>query len=256
MRRTIIATAMSLCVVCLAAVASSDTLILRDGTRVEGTVVGIAARTITFRHAGGESRRYPTSQVESLEFLSAERANPEAPNSHRLEAPAGTVLVLRTVEVIDSRYAGADQIFSALVQQDVFGDADGVLIPEGSSAQLLIRHMTSAGKTVSPEMVLDIQSITIEGRRYVVSTVDTRLESAAGIGQNKRTAEAIGGDAALGTIIGAVAGDGKSAAIGVLEGAAGGASAPVLTRGRDVQVPSETVLKFRLDKAVRLQAER
>jgi hypothetical protein len=256
MRRIIIAAAMSLGVVCLASVASPDTLILRDGTRVEGTVVGIAARTITFRHPGGESRRYPTSQVESLEFLSAERANPEAPSSHRLEAPAGTVLVVRTVEVIDSRYAGPDQIFSAIVEQDVFGDADGVLIPEGASAQLLIRHMTSGGKTGSPEIVLDIQSITIEGRRYLTSTSDMRLESGTGIGQNKRTAEAIGGGAALGTIIGAIAGGGKGAAIGVLVGAAGGAGAQVLTRGRDVQVPPETILKFRLDKAVRLQAER
>ena len=252
MRRVIIATAMSLCVVSL----SADTLVLRDGTRVEGTVVGIAARTITFRHAGGESRRYPTSQVEALEFLSAERANPEAPSSHRLEAEAGTVLVVRTVEMIDSRYAGPDQIFSAIVEQDVFGDAEGVLIPEGASAQLLIRHMTSGGATGSPEMVLDIQSITIEGRRYVVSTADMRLESATGIGQNKRTAEAIGGGAALGTIIGAIAGGGKGAAIGVLVGAAGGAAAQVLTRGHDVQVPPETILKFRLDKAVRLQAER
>jgi hypothetical protein len=252
MRRIIIATAMSLCVVCLAAVASPDTLLLRDGTRVEGTVVSIAGRTITFRHAGGESRRYPTSQVESLEFLSAERANPEALSSHRLEAPAGTELTVRTVETIDSRYAGPDQIFSAIFEQDVFGDSKGVLIPEGASAQLLIRHMTSGGTTGSPVMVLDIQSIAIDGRRYLASTADMRLESGNGIGQSKRKAEANGGGAALGTVIGATAG----AAVGVLVGAAGEERAPVLTRGHDVQVPSETILKFRLDKAVRLQAER
>jgi hypothetical protein len=256
MRKIIIATAMSMCSVSLAAFASADTLILRDGTRVQGTVVSMAARTITFRHAGGESRRYPTSQVESLEFLSAERANPEAPSSHRLEAPAGTELVVRTVELIDSGSAGPDQIFSAIVEQDVADDSDRVVIPEGSSAQLLIRHMTTGGKTGSPEMVLDIQSITIGGRRYLTSTADMRLESGTGIGQNKRTAEAVGAGAALGTIIGAIAGGAKGAAIGVLVGAAGGASAQVLTKGHDVRVPSETVLKFRLDKAVRLQAER
>ena len=61
MKRFIIATAMSLGVVSLAALSSADTLIMRDGTRVEGTVVGIAGRTITFRHADGVSRRYPTS---------------------------------------------------------------------------------------------------------------------------------------------------------------------------------------------------
>jgi hypothetical protein len=217
--------------------------------------VSIAARTITFRHADGVSRRYPTSQVEALEFLSAERANPRAVNSHRLEAPAGTELVVRTVETIDSRNVGADQTFSAIVEQDVKDASGRVIIPERSSAQLIIRQMSSGGKTGSPEMALDVQSITIDGRRYLVSTADMRLESGTGIGKNKRTAEAIGGGAALGTLIGTIAGGGKGAAIGVLVGAAGGAAAQVMTRGRDVQVPAETVLKFRLDKLVTLQAD-
>ena len=256
MRRIIIAVAMSVCVVSVASIASADTLVLRDGTRVQGTVTGIAARTITFRHADGVSRRYPTSVVEALEFLSAERANPQAVSGSRRETPAGTELVVRTVETIDSRNSGPDQIFSAIVEQAVADDAGRVVIPGGSSAQLLIRQMSSGGSTGSPEMVLDIQSITIDGRRYLVSTLDLTLESGTGIGKNKRTAETVGAGAVLGTIIGAIAGGGKGAAIGVLAGAAGGAGVQVLTRGRDVQVPSETVLRFRLDKAVRLQAER
>ena len=72
---------------------------------------------------------------------------------------------------------------------------------------------------------------------------------------NKRTAEAVGGGAVLGGIIGAIAGGGKGAAIGVLVGGAGGAGAQVLTRGHDVQVPAETLLTFRLDKPVMLQAD-
>jgi hypothetical protein len=256
MKRMVIATAMSLCVVSLAAIASADTLIMRDGTRVQGTVVGFAARTITFRHADGVSRRYSTSQVEALEFLSAERANPRAVNGRSLEAPAGTEFVVRTVETIDSRNAGADQTFSAVVEQQVTNASGHVIIPERSSAQLIIRQLSSGGATGSPEMVLDVQSITVDGRRYLVSTTDLMLESDTGIGKNKRTAEAIGGGAALGTIIGAIAGGAKGAAIGVLVGAAGGAGAQVLTRGRDVRVPAETILKFRLDKPVTLQPER
>jgi len=255
MRRIIIAAAMSLGVVCLASVASPDTLILRDGTRVEGTVVGIAARTITFRHPGGESRRYPTSQVESLEFLSADRANPRAVNSRRLQAPAGTELVVRTGETIDSRNAGANQTFSGIVEHAVTDGSGRVIIPERSSAQLMIRQMASGGATGSPEMVLDVQSITIAGRRYLVSTENMVVDRETGVGKNKRTAEAVGGGAVLGGIIGAIAGGGKGAAIGVLVGGAGGAGAQVLTRGHDVQVPAETLLTFRLDKPVMLQAD-
>ena len=253
MKRNVIACAMSLCMVSLAAIASADTLVMRDGTRVEGTVMGIASRTITFRHADGVTRRYTTTQVESLEFLSAERENPRAVNGRRLDAPAGTELVVRTVEVIDSRKGGADQHFSALVEKDVT-NAQRVIVPEGSSVQLVIRQVSSGGTTGSPEMVLDVQSITIDGRRYQVSTTDVTIESDTGIGRNRRTAETVGAGAVLGTIIGAIAGDGEGAAIGGVVGAAGGAGVQVLTRGRDVHVPAETVLTFRLDKAVTLQA--
>ena len=255
MKKFVIASAMGLCIVGSATPSSADTLVMRNGTRVQGTVVGIEARTITFRHADGVSRRYTTSQVQSLEFLSAERANPRAARGRQLEAPAGTQLVVRTVEMIDSRNSRPDQVFSAIIEEDVRDGSGRVLIPQRSSAQLVIREMTSGGQIGSPEMVLDLQSITVDGRRYLVSTNDVALESETGIGRNRRTAETVGAGAALGTIIGAIAGGGKGAAIGVLVGAAGGAGVQVLTRGSDVQVPAETALTFRLDRAVTLQAD-
>jgi len=255
-KRLVIAAVMSLCGLSLrAAVSSADTLVLRDGTRVQGTVESIAARTITFRDANGTSRRYPTTLVEGLEFFSADRVNPHAVNSRRLQAPAGTELVVRTVETIDSRTAGANQVFSGIVEQAVTDGSGLVIIPERSSAQLMIRQMSSGGATGSPEMMLDVQSITIAGRRYLISTEDMLLKSDTGVGKNRRTAEAVGGGAALGGIVGAIAGGGTGTAIGVLAGGAGGAGAQVLTRGRDVQVPAETLLTFRLDRSVSLQAD-
>ena len=254
MKRIVIAAAMSLCLVSLAATASADTLVLRDGTQIQGTVTGFAGRTITFRHADGMTRRYPTSQVEALEFLAADRTNPDTATGRTLEVPAGTELVVRTVEAIDSKTAGADQIFSAIVEQDVASAANRVIVPKGSSAQLMIRQLTSGGATGSPQMVLDIQSLTVGGRKYLVSTTDLTQDSDTGIGKNKRTAEAIGGGAAIGTLIGGIAGGGKGALIGVLVGAAGGAGVQVLTRGHDVEVPAETVLRFALDEPVTLRA--
>ena len=251
MKRIVIAMAMCLVAVSVATVSSADILVMRDGTRVEGTVVGIAARTITFRHADGTSRRYSTSQVEALEFLSAERANPNAVGSHRVEARAGTELVVRTVEMIDSRNSVADQVFSAIVEQDVDSDAR-VVVPAGSSAQLIIRQVSSGGATGSPEMALDIQSMTIAGRRYAVSTAEVMLKSSAGIGVTRRTAETTGA-AVRGTVIGVIAGA-QGAATGV--GAAGEAGAQVPTSGHELRVPPDTVIRFRLDKPLTLQAER
>lgn len=255
MRRSVKVAVTSVCVAFLALSASADTLVLRDGGRIDGTVVGLAAKTITFRDLNGVSRRYPTSDVEAVEFPSAERRDARSLSGLRLEAPAGTELMVRTVERIDSRNAGAGQAFSALVERDVMDDSGRVIIPERSSAQLVIRQISDGGTTGSPEMVLDIQSITIEGRRYLTSTTDLSLTSGTGIGKNKRTAETVGGAAVLGTVIGAVVGGGKGAAIGGLVGAAGGAGVQVATRGHDVQVPAETALHFRLDRAITLQAD-
>ena len=256
MKRIIIASAMTLCMVSLAAALSADTLVMRDGSRMHGTMLSINGRTITFRHDDGVLRRHSTSEVQAIEFVSADRVNPRATSGRSFEAPAGTELVVRTVELIDSRTAGADQIFSAIVEQDVTTGSGRVIIPERSSAQLIVRQVSSGGATGSPEMALDIRSITVDGRRYRVSTTDLVMENDKGIGKNTRTAESIGGGALLGTIIGAIAGGGKGAGIGAVIGAGGGAGAQVLTRGRDVQVPAETVLRFRLDQPVVLRAER
>jgi outer membrane lipoprotein SlyB len=66
----------------------------------------------------------------------------------------------------------------------------------------------------------------------------------------------VGGGAVIGTIIGAIVGHGKGAAIGAAVGAAGGAGAQVLTKGKQVIIPAETVLQFNLDQAVTLAPER
>jgi hypothetical protein len=87
MRSIVIATAMSLCVVSPATVVSADTLVMRDGSRIEGTVLAIAGRTITFKHADGGSRRYLINRVQSLEFFSADHDNPRAASARRLETP-------------------------------------------------------------------------------------------------------------------------------------------------------------------------
>ena len=255
MKRMIIASAMCICVASATA-ASADTLVLKDGTRIEGTIVGVVERTITFRRSDGVSRQYPASQVRAVEFLTLEGATARAPYAGGLAVPAGTELVVRTTEPIDSQNARTNQTFAALIEQRVENGTGNVIVPEGSHVRLIIRHLSSGGTSGSPEMALDIQSIDVDGRTYEVNTTDLTLESDTGIGKNKRTAETTGGGALLGTIIGAIAGGGKGAAIGAVVGAAGGATAQVLTRGHDVRVPAETVLRFQLDRAVVLQPER
>ena len=168
--------------------------------------------------------------------------------------PAGTAISVRTNEAVDSRNASEGQTYSAVIVDDVKGSSGEILIPKNSDAQLVIRKIATGGTTGSPELTLDLNSVTVNGRNYLVSTADVSKKGNSGIGKNKRTAEMVGGGAALGTLLGAIAGGGKGAVIGAIAGAAAGGTAQVLTKGKEVKVPAETVLKFKLDQPITLTA--
>jgi len=241
-----------------------DTLVLQNGTRISGVLVTRTSSTISFKNSRGVVHRYRVSQVQNVELTSTRQTsyhpqrNYGASNNDQQPEllPAGTQLVILTNEAIDSKTAASNQLYSAQVDQDVIDSSNELIVPKGSPAQLIIRTISSGGVTGSPEITLDIQSITVNGRRYNVTTADLTRKGSGGIGANKRTAEMIGGGAVVGTIIGAIAGHGKGAAIGAAVGAAGGAGAEVLTKGKQVIIPAETVLKFSLDQAVTLAPER
>jgi hypothetical protein len=93
---------------------------------------------------------------------------------------------------------------------------------------------------------------TVKWPYFPGDTSDLTEHGREGPGENKRTGEFVGGGAAFGTVLGAIAGGGKGAAIGALAGA----SAEVLTRGDHVRLPAETMLPFRLDLPVNLKQVR
>jgi len=168
--------------------------------------------------------------------------------------PIGTELSVRTNEAIDSKTASVGQTFSAVIAADVLDSSGAVAIPKGSDAQLIIRSTSGGSITSASDLVLDVDAVTVSGTRYLISTGDLEREGGQGVGANKKTAIMVGGGAALGTLIGAIVGGGKGAAIGAAIGAAGGVGTEVLTKGKQVQVPAETLLSFKLDQDLRLQA--
>ena len=258
MRKLVIAAAMSTCLLSQAAIASADLLFLRDGTRVSGTVISVAEGVLTFEDTLGAVRRYDVDRVDAVEFsLASQRSDVIAADGTRLAVlAAGTELAVRTTEAIDSSTAVVGQTFSAIVEHDIVSESRTLVVPAGSSAVLVVREISSGGITGSPDMVLDLESMTVSGRRYVVSTEDLERDTGTGIGANRRTAEVVGGGAAIGTIIGAIAGGARGAGLGALVGAAGGAAVQILNRGQDVRVPAETLLTFTLGAPASLHAAR
>ena len=165
--------------------------------------------------------------------------------------PAGTTFAIRTNEAITSEQMG--KTYSAQIEQDIIDQNGGLLIPKGSPAQLVIVRTSEGGMAGTSNMDLAIRSVTVRSRSYPITTATVQQRGKEGVGANRRTAEMVGGGAVLGTLIGAAVGGGKGAAIGAITGAAGGAAAQVLTRGKEINVPAETVLTFQLDQPWRLE---
>jgi hypothetical protein len=171
--------------------------------------------------------------------------------------PAGRTLEVRNNDSINSETAAPGQTYSAVVARDVTDSTGAVAIPRGSSATLVIREANGQGKIEGrSELVLDVGSVSMGGRIYRLETSDFVERGRQGVGENARTGKFVGGGAALGGIIGAIAGGGKGAAIGALSGAAAGGATQTVTRGHAVRVPAETVLSFRLEAPVRIREMR
>jgi hypothetical protein len=205
------------------------------------------------RAYGDRADRRPAPEYNNGPAYS-NRTDPGRPREELGVVPTATEFTVRTNERIDSTTATEGRTYSAQVARDVLDSNGAVLIPRGADAQLVIRNASQGGTINGPQLTLDVENVTIDGARYLVSTQDVQQGSEQNIGKNRRTAEMVGGGAVLGTLLGAIAGGGKGAAIGLIAGAAAGGTAQVLTRGKEVRVPAETVLTFRLDQPIRLQS--
>ena len=164
--------------------------------------------------------------------------------------PAGTTLQVRTTEQIDTQSMDG-RIFTGTIENDVRDTQGRLAIPRGATAELVVR------RDADNDLVLDLDSVTVNGRRYGVDATRNRVGGGvdirnSGIGANKETARNVGGGALLGAILGAAIGGGDGAAAGAAAGAAVGAGAQILTKGRRVNVPAETLLSYKLQSDMNL----
>ena len=257
------------------------TITMRDGSTLAGTVTATSPTEVTLAGDDNTAHTIPMTQVKSIEYDDAATAQNaggaqggappaqggKADSGHehhyhptRAEIhtktyvlAAGTKVPVRTEDAINSGTAVEGQTYAAEIAADVV-DANGdVVIPHGSNAQLVIRSASKGGRfRGASDLALDLQSVSVEGQQYTISTTDVQQKGRQGLGANKRTAEFAGGGAAFGAIIGALAGGGKGAAIGAGAGGGAGALTQILTKGGSIKVPAETVLTFQLDQAVQI----
>jgi hypothetical protein len=233
--------------------ASADTLHLRSGETIEGTFVGATTSQIKFRGSDGQPKPYSLSDVEGVSFEARPAPPPPLPPPPKptsVTVLAGTNLLVRMVDSLDTSKTQTGQIFTATLETSLVAN-DVIVARKGTTVHGKVTKSSNAGRMVGKsELQLELTSIVINGAAEPISTSGFQEK---GKSSGASTAKKTAGGAGLGAAIGAIGGNaGKGAAIGAVAGV--GLSAA--TKGQPIRVPSETLLEFSLAQPTRLPVAR
>jgi hypothetical protein len=174
-------------------------------------------------------------------------------SSKRVTVPAGTRILVRMVDSVDSSKQKAGYKFTASLAANLQA-YDVTVAKEGTKLFGVLANASSSGRMKgSSELTLELTDIMINGTAYPLKTSDYEVK---GKGEGGNTAKKVVGGAGLGALIGGIAGGGKGAGIGALAGAGAGTAVAASKKGQQVSVPSETLLEFRLEYPVDLPVAR
>jgi hypothetical protein len=164
---------------------------------------------------------------------------------------AGTLLTVTIDQTVSSKTNSKGDSFAASLAAPI--SVGGVtVLPTGTRAKGKVLQADSAGRVKGGAVLaLTLDSITVNGQPYSIQTSEFE-ETIKGRG--KRTAIGAGGGAAFGAIIGGIAGGGKGAAIGALAGGGAGTAGTAFTGKRDITIPAETRLHFKLTAPLTIQS--
>jgi hypothetical protein len=217
----------------------------------------IQALAIAFTLAVMVGCQSAANQPDNTDAASAaaESGQP-APLTHRREVsrapaeprtvsvPAGTALHIRLSTELNTGSTSPGSPFEGTLDEPLV--SRGVTVArQGSLVEGRVTNVVSSGRLKRPaEISLRVTSITPRGGQP--TSVSTQTWGVAGKSHKKRNILMAGGGAGVGALIGAVAGGGKGAAIGGLAGAAGGTGVAYATGKKEIDLPAETAMTFRL----------
>jgi hypothetical protein len=172
-----------------------------------------------------------------------------AQNTNKVTVPAGTRILIRMTNSIDSSKQKAGYRFTASLETNLRAD-DVVVAQRGTLVYGVLASASSAGKMKgSSELGLELTDIVINGTSYPLLTSTYEIQ---GKGEGSNTTKKVVGGAGLGALIGGIAGGGKGAGIGALAGAGAGTAVAATKKGQQLSIPSESLLEFRLTQPVAL----
>ena len=167
--------------------------------------------------------------------------------------PAGTVFTVSLRQALGSKTSHQGDRFEAALATPIVVGGE-VAVPKNSKANGTVTEAHAAGKFKGgATLALALEKVVVHGTSYTVHCSGVEEETK---GKGKRTAGMVGGGAAGGALIGGLAGGGKGAAIGAAVGAGAGTAGAAFTgNNRDVSLPVETQVKFKLTESITVKQE-
>jgi hypothetical protein len=175
----------------------------------------------------------------------AEQQAPQGPPPPvEVSIPAGTGLAVRIDQRISVKTSHAGDTFTGEIVEPITASDGSLLVPKLSRVKGLIAAAHKRGHFKGASLLeLRLTSLTLNGTEYPLKTRDLTQTKK---GKGKRSAAFIGGGSGLGMLIGGVASGGVGLLIGGLAGGGAGTAAAGLTGNRDIDIPAESVVHFKL----------
>lgn len=162
---------------------------------------------------------------------------------------AGTTLPIRLNGEIDTKTAKQGDTFQGTIAANVFSGAT-VALPIGTSVTGRIVEAKGAGRiSGAAELSLELISVQLSGQPVAITTqaLSSKVDE-----HGTNTAACTGGGAALGAVIGGLAGDGTGAGIGAASDGILELGSNVLRPGEQIVLRSEALLQFQTSSNLEL----
>jgi len=199
---------------------------------------------------GAEPPLSPSENAVSARSVAPPPPPPPPPPPKPIVVPAGTTLTIRTNQALGSKTSQTGHVFTGTILTPISIEGE-VVIPAGSEVSGIVKEAKKAGRFKGAAVLrLALHSVTISGHTYNLQADEVTQTST---GKGKRTAGLVVGGTGVGAAIGGIAGGGTGAAIGALAGAAAGTIGAGTTGKRDIDLPAEAALSFRLTHSLTLK---
>jgi hypothetical protein len=176
-------------------------------------------------------------------------AVPPAPAE--VSIPAGTSLAVRVDQRISVKTSHAGETFTGEIVQPITASDGSLLVPKGSRVRGVVDAAHRRGRFKGASLLeLRLTGISLNGTEYPVRTRDLTERKK---GKGKRSAALIGGGSGLGMLLGGLAGGAGGVLIGGVAGGGAGTATAGLTGNRDLDIPAESIVHFKLAEDLVLQ---